>query len=69
MDFRDYKIFKLTDIATVERAIKGKIYPYGSIKIQLDAAKGTIEFHRQSGEIERKYAVVEPTININRRYY
>ena len=68
MDFHDYKIVKLTDIANIERAVKGKIYPEGSIKIQLSATKGAVEFQKQCGEIETKYAVVEPTININRRY-
>ena len=68
MDFRDYKIVKLTDIASIERAVKGKIYPAGSIKIQLSATKGTVEFQDKEGEIESKYAVVQPKTNINKRY-
>lgn len=68
MDFHDYKIVKLTDIANIERAVKGKIYPEGSIKIQLSATKGAVEFQKQCGEIESKYAVVEPKTNINKRY-
>lgn len=68
MDFHDYKIVKLTDIASIERAAKGKIYPAGSIKIQLSATKGAVEFQDKEGEIESKYAVVEPKTNINKRY-
>ena len=48
MDFHDYKIVKLTDIANIERAVKGKIYPEGSIKIQLSATKGAVEFQNNA---------------------
>lgn len=68
IDFKDYKVVKLIDIAKIERAVNKKIYPAGSIKIQLSATKGLVEFVDVAGEIESRYAVVQADSNINNRY-
>lgn len=58
----------LTDIADVDRAQKGKIYPAGTIYVQVSATpKYTDEiWHilKQSGELPGKYAVIIPKIEI-----
>lgn len=58
----------LTDIADVERAQKGKIYPAGTIYVQVSATpKYTDEIWnilKQSGELPGKFAVIFPKIEI-----
>lgn len=58
----------LTDIADVDRAQKGKIYPAGTIYVQVSATpKYTDEiWHvlKQSGELPGKYAVIIPKIEL-----
>ncbi len=58
----------LTDIADVDRAQKGKIYPAGTIYVQVSATpKYTDEiWHilKQAGELPGKYAVIFPKIEI-----
>ena len=58
----------LTDIADVDRAQKGKIYPAGTIYVQVSATpKYTDEiWHilKQSDELPGKYAVIIPKIEI-----
>lgn len=58
----------LTDIADVDRAQKGKIYPAGTIYVQVSATpKYTDEiWHilKQSGELSGKYAVIIPKIEL-----
>lgn len=48
----------LGDIANVERAVKKKIYPMGTIVIQLSATSGQIGLLKSSGEVENKYACI-----------
>lgn len=58
----------LTDIADVDRAQKGKIYPAGTIYVQVSATpKYTDEIWnilKQSGELPGKFAVIFPKIEI-----
>lgn len=51
---------KLKDIAHIERAKKGKIYPKYSTIIQISATKGQVEYTKQEGEVKTHYAVVLP---------
>ena len=51
---------KLKDIAHIERAKKGKIYPKYSTIIQISATKGQVQFIKKDSYIETKYAVIVP---------
>jgi len=51
---------KLKDIAHIERAKKGKIYPKHSTIIQISATKGQVVYTKEEGEVETHYAVVLP---------
>lgn len=49
----------LNQVAEIEpRAKKGKVYPRGTIIVQISATKGQILYLRKASEIEDKYAVV-----------
>ena len=67
-----YKI-RLLDIADVERAVKGKVYPGQTIYIQVSACRrtGYEQFKRleKEGELESKYAVIIPKIRIFPEYF
>ena len=60
---------KLTDIAEVERARNGIIYPAGTIYIQVSATQGYIEILQKPGPIETKYATIIPKIEISAAYF
>lgn len=49
----------LKHVAEIERAKKGKVYPAGTIVIQLSATKGQVGLLKSSGEIGAQYAAVE----------
>lgn len=51
---------KIDDIAQVERAKNGKIYPAGCTLIALSATKGEVEYLEEDGEVETRYAVIIP---------
>lgn len=51
---------KLKDIAHIERAKKGKIYPKYTTIIQISATKGQVEYTKAEGPIEPHYAVIMP---------
>lgn len=51
---------KITEIAEVERAVKGKIYPAGCTLIALSATKPEPEYKPAGGEIDTRYAVIIP---------
>lgn len=63
-DLRNYKHVKLTEIATVERAVTGKTYPAGTVYIQVSACHrtGLQQFYmlKERRELETKFAVVLP---------
>ncbi len=55
------KTVNLLDVAELEaRAQKDRIYPAGSILVQVSATKGDIMYLRQAGKVENKYAVILP---------
>lgn len=62
----------LTEVADIERAVKGKIYPQGTIYIQVSAARRTgldqWRISEKEGEIENKFAVLIPKNDINPYY-
>ena len=53
------------DIATVERSKKNKIYPKGSIIIQISASRGQTGLLTSSGRVADRYAVVEVVAGID----
>lgn len=48
----------LQDIAMVERAQKNKVYPKGTIVIQISATKGQIGLLKSNGEVDSRYATI-----------
>lgn len=69
LNFQNYKRVNIYDIADVERAIKGKIYPAGCTLIPLSAAISTPNrMTTEAGEIESRWAVVQPKDNVNPVY-
>lgn len=55
---------KLKEIATIERAIKGKLYEKGTplvaLSASMEADKGGITYVKETGEVESRYAVITP---------
>lgn len=49
---------KLKDVADVERAKAKKVYPRGTIVVQMSATRGQIGMLKSSGRVEEKYACV-----------
>lgn len=68
ININEYKNLKLIDVATFERAKEGTTYPKGVTLIQISATKGDIEYQKENGEVDRKYAVILPNKNINPKY-
>lgn len=62
----------ITEIATVERTQKGRLYPTGTVYIQVSACKRAGQdawmISESEGPLEDKYAVVLPNIEINPKY-
>lgn len=58
---------KLKDIAQIERAKKGNIYPAGTIAIQISATKGEVIYHDKETEIESKYVAIISN-EVNKKY-
>ena len=50
----------LTEVAHIERAIKGKTYPQGCSLIKLSATDEQVLYMEESGKIETRYAVIIP---------
>lgn len=48
----------ISDIATIERAKKGKDYQKGATLIQVSATRGQVIFHH-GGTVDSQYAVIE----------
>ena len=67
-DFTSRKEIKLTDIVDIERAKKGKMYDAGCVIIQVSATDGQIYVLDEIQEVETKYAVIIPKIDVNRFY-
>lgn len=60
---------RLLDIANVERAKSGVVYPAGTIHIQVSATHGQIKMLKAPGIIEGKYATIIPKVPINQAYF
>lgn len=62
----------LPEVASVERAVRGKIYPAQTIFIQVSASRraGLEQWHisREAGEIENKFAVLIPRTGFDPYY-
>ena len=63
LNFYNYKIFRLGDVANIDRAKKGKIYPAGTVYIQVSATHGQIYILNEPSEIETKFATIIPKDN------
>lgn len=59
MNLYDRSTVKLLDIASIERAKREKLYPAGSILIQVSATKGQMKILDVPQEVETKYAVIQ----------
>ena len=60
--------YKLPEVATIERAKKGKIYPKNSTLIQVSATQGNVEYLKEDSEVDGKFAVITPNNRINPKY-
>lgn len=63
------KRYRLTDIADVQRAQKGVIYPKYTTYIQVSATQGQVHQLNKAGTIETKYATIIPKIDIFMPYF
>lgn len=68
----NYRERRLTDIADVVRTTKGTVYPKGTIYIQVSACSKTADnpfkLLMESSELESKYAVVLPKVDVIPEY-
>lgn len=62
------KRVKLVEIATIERARKGVMYPTGTILIQLSASRGQCLYLEESSEVGQQYAVIQADKAVNSYY-
>lgn len=63
------QMMNLMQVADIElRPTKGKIYPKGTITIQISATRGQIVILDKPREIESHYAVILPKINADYLY-
>lgn len=63
MRWSKWKDVKLADVATIERAKAGKVYPFGCSLIPLSAWQiESISFLEQPTEVSGRYAVIIPNI-------
>ena len=60
--------FKLKQLATIERAIKGKVYKKGCMILQISASQGQFIYLDKDSSVESKYAVIIPNPDINSKY-
>lgn len=60
-------IYDICDV--IERAKKGKIYPAGTVLIQLDATKGEVLRLLENETVDTKYACLIPKENENAEYF
>lgn len=69
MTLAEYRRANIYELAEIERAVKGKIYPEGCTLIPLSAATSTPnKLTKEKGKIETRYAVVQPHTNVNPAY-
>ena len=66
---KEHRKVNLLDLVEIERAKKYKLYPSGSILIQLSATRGQMKYMNSSGPADAKYGVITlKDRNINPRY-
>lgn len=53
----DYKLIKIVEVCTYERAKKGKVYKKGSFCVQVSATRGQTVYIEKDQEIDAKYLV------------
>lgn len=69
MNLNYHKMTNIYDIADVERAVNGKIYPAGCTLMPLSAAQSSpCVYHSESGPVETRYAVIQPHGDVNPEY-
>lgn len=69
MNLTDRTKCKLTEIATVERAQSNRVYPSGTVYIQVSATNGQVHQLATESTIESKYATIIPKTPINPKYF
>lgn len=63
IDLNDFEVRRITEIASLERARKGRIYPARSTLIELSAIHDGVAYLEKSGEVETRYCVVIANID------
>ena len=63
------KRYRLTDVANVERARSGVLYPKWTIYIQVSATHGQVHQLHKAGAVETKYAIINPKIDVYMPYF
>ena len=58
----------LKDIAEIERARSGKIYPKGTSLVQISATRGQVVYLEEDSEVEAHYATIIPAIDCEPRF-
>lgn len=69
IDFYDYQLVKLEDVAEFGRAKEGHIYPAGSSTIQISASRGQIGFLKYPSRVKTKDVVIIPSAGIYPQYF
>lgn len=59
MNLYDRRTVRLFDVAMVERAMAGTVYPRFSTIVQISASSGQTAILKETSEVESKYAVVQ----------
>lgn len=69
MNLNYHKMTNIYDIADIERAVNGKIYPAGCTLMPLSAAQSSpLIYHSERGTVETRYAVIQPHEDVNSEY-
>lgn len=69
MNLNYHKMTNIYDIADVERAVNGKIYPSECTLMPLSAAQSSpLIYHSERGPVETRYAVIQPHEDVNPEY-
>lgn len=69
IDFKNYEVVKLEDVADFERAKKDKVYPAGTSTLQISATRGQIGYLEAPGTVATKDVAIIPQAGINPRYF
>lgn len=69
IDFKNYEVVKLRDVADFERAKKDKVYPAGTSTLQISATRGQIGYLETSGTVETKHVAIIPQAGIDPYYF